>query len=545
MPYKTMDKEDFYKRSTLPTLIEEGDSLPVPKFIGPYKVQSLLSKGGMSLLYLGTHPDTGAPTTIKVLSKKFLSRPDVTKRFLDEAEIIAMADHPNIVHLYGHGEWEGGLYIAMEFIEGITLRQYLLRRPLSLRQALSLIVDIGYALCHLHSHGVIHRDLKLENVLVTNNGSIKVIDFGIAQLLKESVKPSEPTPRIIGTPIYMSPEQQKDPESVSYPSDIYSLGIIAYELILGKLCHGRIHLSLMPKGVQKYLAKALQPDPKTRYQETLDFVSDITEYAKSASLEEDSPPHDQFSELHEGMKLAIQTFVPETTPLWHRVKVGMATHRSERLSALYYDFFKLSTGSFGLLTIEPVNNHASALIGTAVVRGLIQALKSSKIYPPEIFISELNAFIINDIVHQNFFLNYLILNPNENSFQFISCGSGSLFLIREGQNHIEKITSMHPLIGEKTAFPIHHETAEWKPGDTLILNTLNFALEPSPSENAFKQLLSGLIEKNISLPPKQQVDNIVGSLSTMSDPALQKRTLALISMQRQTGSSSLHPPHTE
>src|SRR5262249_44107549 len=153
------------------------------------------------LLYLGTHPDTKEPVTIKVLSQKFLSHPEIVKRFLNEAEIIAMADHPNIVKLYGHGEWAGGLYIAMEFVQGISLRQYLLQTPMSLKRALEIILDVAYALCHLHTHGVIHRDLKPENILVTDIGTIKVIDFGIAQLLTEkSPQDAYPKQRLIGTP---------------------------------------------------------------------------------------------------------------------------------------------------------------------------------------------------------------------------------------------------------------------------------------------------------------------------------------------------------
>ena len=184
-----MTNPEFFQQPTKPAS-QPDEKLPqaigIPQKIGPYKIETLLEQGGMSILYLGTHPETHEPTTIKVLSPKFVSNPEVTERFLREAEIIALADHPNIVKLYGHGKWEGGLYIAMEFIQGISLRQYILQTPISLKRALEIIIDIAYALCHLHTHGVIHRDLKPENILVTESGTIKVIDFGIAQLLAEA-----------------------------------------------------------------------------------------------------------------------------------------------------------------------------------------------------------------------------------------------------------------------------------------------------------------------------------------------------------------------
>ena len=200
---KGIAKDDFYKQDTPPEGIVKvvknyfpQDSTEIPKMIGPYKIESLIEKGGMSLIYLGVHPDTKEPTTIKVLLPKYLFHPEVVKRFLTEAEIVsAMTDHPNIVKLYGHGEWEGGLYIAMEYIQGVSLRQKLLQSPISLKKALEIIIDIAYALCHLHTHGVIHRDLKPENILITDSSEVKVIDFGVAQLLTERTSKDAPLPR--------------------------------------------------------------------------------------------------------------------------------------------------------------------------------------------------------------------------------------------------------------------------------------------------------------------------------------------------------------
>jgi len=110
-----MTNPEFYQQPTRPTAQPAETSIqpiPIPQKIGPYKVETLLEKGGMSILYLGTHPETHQPTTIKVLSPKFVSNPEIVDRFLKEAEIIALADHPNIVKLFGQGKWEGGLYIA-------------------------------------------------------------------------------------------------------------------------------------------------------------------------------------------------------------------------------------------------------------------------------------------------------------------------------------------------------------------------------------------------------------------------------------------------
>ena len=130
----SIPEHDSHKQKNLPALVSKA-LIQIPEKIGPYKVEALLEKGGMSYLYLAIHPETKDPITIKVLFPEFLSNPEMVQRFLREAAIIALADHPNIVKLYGQGEWEGGLYIAMEFIQGISLKQYLLRNLISMKHA--------------------------------------------------------------------------------------------------------------------------------------------------------------------------------------------------------------------------------------------------------------------------------------------------------------------------------------------------------------------------------------------------------------------------
>ena len=262
-----------------PFLSDEESHTPVviPEKIGPYKIDSLLDRGGMSILYLSTHPETKIPIAIKVLEPKFLSRPEVVQRFVQETQIVGLPSHPNIVKLFSHGEWEGGLYIAMEFIQGISLRQLLLKSHISLRRALEIVIEISYALCHLHTHGIIHRDLKPENVLITTreNQSNRLWHRPAAHRTARS-KSAGQAAYYRNAHLYESRNSGKIPISVSYPSDIYSLGIITYELAIGKLSYGQIHLGLVPKGLKPILHKALQQNPADRYQDMVDFITDMT-----------------------------------------------------------------------------------------------------------------------------------------------------------------------------------------------------------------------------------------------------------------------------
>ncbi|BBI17860.1 serine/threonine-protein kinase [Neochlamydia sp. S13] len=476
-----MTASESHQRPTLPAAPSDKESflsLPLPKKIGPYKIEALLEKGGMSILYLGTHPETNEPTTIKVLSPKFVSNPEIVERFLKEAEIIALADHPNIVKLYGQGKWAGGLYIAMEFIQGISLRQYILQTPISLRRALEIIIDISYALCHLHTHGVIHRDLKPENILVTESDVIKVIDFGIAQLLKESSSDISKQPRMIGTPIYMSPEQQQHPDSVSFPSDIYSLGIIAYELMLGKLSQGHIHLSLMPKGMQKILVKALQPEVRDRYQDIVDFIAAVSGYLNSESFEKDKIVKDYLSELSESLRRTQAVLSHDKAPQWNGVHVKVTASNTHAIAGVYYDFLEINPGSYGIAFAESSLNYSDGMVVCSIFRGMLKALYKRVTDLKELAYL-LNQLIIEDGLDKSLKFNYLTIDTQQNKVQYLICGHSYLWA-RPHHKTPFKVICENPPLGSDPHSQFQIQQVDWKSNDSYILSNTN--LEMSEKE---------------------------------------------------------------
>lgn len=531
-----MSEQDFHKRPTHQGIYPEsntGDSASLPDKIGPYKVESLLEKGGMSILYLGTHPETKEPTTIKVLSPRYVTNPEITKRFLDEAEIIAMADHPNIVKLYGYGRWEGGLYIAMEFIEGISLRQYLLRTPLPLKRALEVTVDIAYALCHLHTHGVIHRDLKPENILVTESGSIKVIDFGIAQLLTDKNEHEAASrQRLMGTPIYMSPEQRNTPDEVSYPSDIYSLGIITYELILGKLCHGRIHISLMPKGVQKILSKMLQPIPDDRYQDIVDFIGDIAQYMHSESFKKEYQPLDQLSEMTLNMRLAGQLLLPSNTPDWKNLSISIAQHKGIVISGIYYDFLQHKNDTYSLICLEAVEKGVEGMVCAAIARGMIKSLQADDC-PPEKLIPTLNNLLAKDNIQNHLLFTHLIYKEGEEQIHYFTTENTPLWHVEKQREMLIKLKGANPLLGISSESQFEIQTHSWASGDSLIIGS--YSIQSNEPENERKHLedsLSRILNKSLSQPPQEQVNGVLRRLRTTKDPIIDQNTITLLALTK-------------
>ncbi len=529
-----MTEDDFHKQHTLPGIhADDVARVPfeIPKIIGSYKIESLLETGGMSYVYLGTHPETQNPVTIKVLLPKYLSHPEVVQRFLNEAEIIALADHPNIVKLYGHGEWEGGLYIAMEFIQGASLRQYIQHHPISLKRALEMILETAYAICHLHTHGIIHRDLKLENILITESRSIKVIHFGIAQLLtQKDDETSPPRQRLIGTPIYMSPEQRENPESVSYPSDIYSLGIIAYELVLGKLSHGKIHLSLMPKGLQPILAKALQPRPEDRYQDVVDFITDVSAYLNSATLNKEKKEGDRLSELSENLQQAQVVLIPHTAPKWAPVEQGFIYHKGLSIGGLYYDFFSLPQEMEGIVMLEPAAKEAEAIVYMAVLRGMIRSLIRLSYRPAEL------AYILNELVSQDsmnqiFSFCYLLLSPQDHTFHYISCGNyGHLWHFPAGVDTPRLISAANVVLGIDKNTEFQEVSQTWNVGDTLILSS--FSSLEGDTKGFTEEMLKLVLVDDLSLPPQKQVEAVLRKAKMSAPKLLDDHSQAIISVHR-------------
>ncbi len=506
------------------------NEIKLPPNIGGYKIESLLDKGGMSLLYLGIHPETHEPIALKVLSAKYVSHPEMVEHFMREAQIIQITNHPNIVKLYGYGKWEGGVYIAMEFIQGISLRQMILQEAMSLKRALEIVLQIGHALTHLHAHGIIHRDLKPENILLTAQGGVKVIDFGISQIYSEKVVPSKS--RIVGTPVYFAPEQRTNPLNVSFSTDIYALGIITYELALGQLSHGVVHLSNIPRGLQKILAKALQPDPMKRYEDIVDFTHDISAYLRSNAFKQDRRGSDYLGELNESLREAQAILIPQKLPEWPRIKMALASNNNTVLSTVYYDFFEQRNGIYTVVMGESLTTGVEGLLHISMLKGMVRALAHTIDRPTE-FVGKLNATLLDEERKQHFSFSLLTLYPSEERFSYISCGYSPIWYLPSGADSPRRLSADNVELGIAAPPEFIEVDANWHVGDSLILHTFQAGQSKHIEEIELDeaQFLEALME-NLFLNPQQQVEAIFRKVSRRDSMTLFERPVTVITLER-------------
>ena len=279
-----------------------GLSEPSGATIGPYRIVRELGRGGMGVVHLAERD--GQTYAVKLLGAGAVS-PEVRERFRLEAEILGKLHHDGIARIVDVGEMigAGGVpqpWIAMEYVDGVSLHDYAERERLELGPRLELLATICDAVQHAHSCGVVHRDLKPSNILVRADGRPVVLDFGVARLAGGDARPTElltRTGQLIGTPQYMSPEQvQAEPAGITPASDVYSLGVIAYELCAGKLpyeassasLHRAIAIILTVEppslghvdrrfrgAVAHIVSKALEKDPADRYPDAGQLADDL------------------------------------------------------------------------------------------------------------------------------------------------------------------------------------------------------------------------------------------------------------------------------
>jgi predicted Ser/Thr protein kinase len=268
-----------------------GAPAPSPEELAPHfpnlVIEDPIGRGGMGSVYRARQVELDRTVALKIVPIRPEHGPAFTERFRREARALATLNHPGIVQVYDSGQAGEWIYFVMEHVDGVNLRQILSQERADPDRALSIVNQVCDSLRYAHDQGVVHRDIKPENILINQAGTVKLVDFGLARLLG-TAQPEVTltlTGQAMGTPHYMAPEQWKSPQDVDHRADIYSLGVVFYELLTGELPIGRFeppsHAVQVDVRLDEVVLKTLKTKPEHRYQHTSEVKSDLEQVGNS------------------------------------------------------------------------------------------------------------------------------------------------------------------------------------------------------------------------------------------------------------------------
>lgn len=267
-----------------------------------YKVEQLIGVGGMAYVFTAKDTKEDRTVAVKILKDEIANNREFVKKFINESKVLATLSHPSIVEVFDVSFDNDIKFMVMEYIDGITLKEYMetSNGPLSWKDSVHFTIQILRALQHAHARGVIHRDIKPHNIMLFTDGTVKVMDFGISKIAREEVKSS--TEHTLGSVHYISPEQAQG-MSTNEKSDIYSLGCVLYEMLTGKKpfdSDNPVTVALMhskdiapepssinpdiPKGLEQIILKAMEKEPNRRYQSASEMIQALQMFRKNPDI---------------------------------------------------------------------------------------------------------------------------------------------------------------------------------------------------------------------------------------------------------------------
>lgn len=268
---------------------------------GRYEIKELIGVGGMAMVYKAHDTVDGTTVAIKILKDEFLGNSEFIRRFKNESKAIAVLSHPNIVKVNDVSFGDKIQYIVMEYIDGITLKEYIgHQKEIPWKEAVHFTVQILQALQHAHEKGIVHRDMKPQNIMLLQDGSIKVMDFGIARFSNNETRTM--TDKAIGSVHYIAPEQARG-DKIDGRADIYSVGVMLYEMLTGKLpfeADSAVSVAIMqmqsdpkplrdindsiPEGLEEITLKAMRKDPEQRYASAAEMLEAVEMFRRNPSI---------------------------------------------------------------------------------------------------------------------------------------------------------------------------------------------------------------------------------------------------------------------
>src|ERR1043166_8465736 len=369
-------------QASIPTDAGPGQSRPIPPSqqnlaasFPQLEILELIGQGGMGFVFKARQPKLERLVALKILPQSFSTEPGFAERVTREGRVLARLNHPNIVTIHDFGQANGFFYLLMEYVDGVNLRQAMRAGRFSPEQALAVVPKICDALQFAHNEGILHRDIKPENILLDAKGRVKIADFGIAKLIGEPPSDAKLTASggTLGTPHYMAPEQIEKPSAVDHRADIYSLGVVFYEMLTGELPLGKFQPP-SPKvevdvRLDDVVLHALEKEPERRYQQVsevktaVDTIATVPENSRSSRREEAHSPKTQSQSL--------VTSLRQTTAR----QASAATNQGSQKPDRFWKWFAVGVVA---MVVIPVALAILALLAAIIIPNFVGARRAAE-----------------------------------------------------------------------------------------------------------------------------------------------------------------------
>jgi len=413
--------------------------LGLPVSFGPYKVIDVLGEGGMGIVYKG-QGKKGELVAIKVMSAKHAAKPALVKRFLREFKICEMLDHPNVARAIGAARQDDQIFFVMEFVAGTSLDDMIEHGHIALGDAVDIVRQACDGLAHAHDKGVVHRDIKPANIIVREDGTVSIIDFGIAYKEEEEGKKGVTLDGcVMGTPYYMSPEQGRGLAETDHRTDIYAIGICLYEMISGRTPSGLLSPDAVPEGLGRIIGRATAYHRDKRYPSMHALIADLDAYLAQGGVEADARVLEEISDSAKLRETMMRMLFPKQVPELPGMELACMYLPAAGVGGNYYDFIDIDGTAIGLLVGNLGHKpNLESMIFLAMVRAAFRLYARNE-RDPAVALALTNDFIAREQMDCFAVFSYAVIDPEDRTLRVATAGFRPSHVLRHGSEDFDSI----------------------------------------------------------------------------------------------------------
>ena len=495
------------------TIVLGNEELPpaAGSKIGDFIVISQIGFGGMGRVMKATSKD-GRLAAVKVIRQEHVGKQAIVDRFEQEMKISASLDHKNIASILGWGIDDGGRnYFAMEYIDGSDLRTRLENNDVSLETALNVFNQLLEGLEYAHSKGVIHRDIKPENIILDSSGAVKIVDFGIA---KDTGSASMTmTDIIMGSPIYMSPEQKKDFKNVDRRADIYAAGAVFYEMLSGEMPGGLLSLELVPENLRAIIQKCIAYEPEKRYQSCSEVLADLKEYCKGGCITQDQKVIRMIEGNVKLRQALIDRFYPQSNPRIAGLDIDAFYIPAEGIGGNYYDYIEIDDAHYGVLVGNLFERpDVQAAFFLSMLRSAFRIYASGSTDPGKV-LSQVNNFMSKERFDNFAVMSYMVFDSAKKEISVATAGYRPVMVLKNGAAEFINIQPEGMAVGVMEDYEYTTEKMPLASGDLVMLssaglgNTLNRQGIPFGDKR-----LADMVLRDVAMQPGEIISEVKSTI---------------------------------